>query len=100
MQWWDYVIVVAVLLAGIYAFLVLSMYLGRALSQGDSPTADSMYGNYAGSLHKQRRYARQHGGQWKDHEGAQTGGTVIAFPGPPRGKTAGHDRDRPVRRAA
>ncbi len=37
MQWWDDVIVVAVLLAGIYVFWALSRYLGRALSQGDSP---------------------------------------------------------------
>ena len=99
MQWWDYVIVVGMLLIGISAFVALSTYLGRVLSQGSSPTADSMYGNYADSLRKQRRYARQHGEEWEDDEGAQPGGTVVAFP-EARSKAAVHHPDRPASRAA
>ena len=99
MQWWDYVMVVGAFLIGIFAFWALSRSLGRALSQGSSPVADSMYGNYADSLRKQRRYARQHGGEWKDDEGAQLSGTVVAFP-KARSKAAAHRPDRPARRAA
>jgi hypothetical protein len=75
MHWWDYMVVVAVLLIGISAFVALCVYMGRVLSHGDSHEADTMYDNYADSLRKQRRYARQHGGQRTDE-----GGTVVAFP--------------------
>ena len=34
MQWWDYVMVVGVLLIGISAFVALSAYMGRGLSRG------------------------------------------------------------------
>jgi hypothetical protein len=68
MQWWEYVMTVWWLLAGICAFVLLIRYVARFLSKGDDRTADSMYGNYADSPHKQRRYARQHGGQWQDKE--------------------------------
>ena len=34
MQWWDYVMVVGVLLIGISAFVALSVYMGRGLSRG------------------------------------------------------------------
>ena len=94
MQWWDYVIVVGVLLIGISAFVALSAYMGRILSQEDSPAADTMYDNYADSLRKQHRYARQHGGERKDE-----GGTVVAFP-EARSKAAVHHPDRAARRAA
>lgn len=99
MRWWDYVMVVGVFLLGIFAFWALTKSLGRALSQGSSPPADSTYGNYADSLRKQRRYARQHGGEWKDDEGAPSGDTVVAFPKAPS-ETAAHHPDRPTRRAA
>jgi hypothetical protein len=66
MAWWEYVLVVAVLLAGVYGFWVLARYVTRFLSSGTDRTADSMYGNYADSLRRQRRYARKHGGQWHD----------------------------------
>ena len=56
MHWWDYMVVVAVLLMGISAFVALCVYMERVLSHGDSHEADTMYGNYADSLRKQRRY--------------------------------------------
>lgn len=94
MHWWDYVIVVAVLLAGISAFVALSAYMGRVLSHGDSREADTMYGNYADSLRKQRRYARQHSGQRADE-----GGTLVAFP-EARREAHVHDLGRQDRPAA
>jgi hypothetical protein len=45
---WEYVIIAAVLLLGIYAFVVLTDLLTRwFLSHGSSPPADATYGNYA-----------------------------------------------------
>jgi len=61
--WWLYVIVVAVLLFGIYAFLTLAGFETRVLSRRTSRTAEDMYPNYADSQRKQRRNADQHGGE-------------------------------------
>jgi hypothetical protein len=64
--WWLYLIVAAVLLFGIYAFLVLAGFETRILSRRTNRTAEGMYPLYADSLRKQRRHARQHGGEWTD----------------------------------
>ena len=71
-MWWEYIIVAAVLLFGIYAFLVLTGFETRVLSRRTSRTVESVYGNYSDSLHKQRRYARRHAGEWKEGEGTQS----------------------------
>ena len=94
MQWWEYVIVIGVLLVGIYAFFATSKYVGRILTKGGSPSADSVYQNYADSEHRQHRYARRHGGEWADDEGPHVG-TAGRAPG-----EAVHDTDRPASRAA
>jgi hypothetical protein len=65
---WEYVIVAVILLFGIYAFLVLTGFETRTLSRRTTGTAESMYPSYADSLRKQRRYARQHGGEWTSDE--------------------------------
>jgi hypothetical protein len=70
--WWLSVIAAAVLLFGIYAFLVMTGFETRILSRRTSRTAESMYPQYAGSLHKQRRYARQHGGERSNDQGARS----------------------------
>jgi len=70
--WWEYVIIAAVLLLGIYGFLTLTGFETRTLSRRTTRTAESMYASYADSLRKQRRYARQHGGEWDSDEGAQS----------------------------
>jgi hypothetical protein len=82
MAWWEYVLVVAVLLAGIYGFLVLTGYTTRFLSSGTDRTADSMYDNYADSPRKQRRYASKHGGRWHDDE-TRSGSPAASEPRPP-----------------
>ena len=68
-MWWEYVIVAVILLFGIYAFLVLTGFETQTLSRRTTRTADGMYPSYADSLRKQRRYARQHGGEWTSDEG-------------------------------
>ena len=69
-MWWEYVIVAAVLLFGIYAFLVLTGFETRILSRRTTRRAESMYASYADSPRKQRQYARQHGGEWTSDEGS------------------------------
>jgi hypothetical protein len=65
---WIYVIVVAVLGFGIYAFLSITGVQARWLSHRSSKTAESMYDNHGNPAREQRRYARQHGGAWTDNE--------------------------------
>jgi hypothetical protein len=64
--WWLYVIVVAVLLFGIYAFLTLAGFETRVLSRRTHRTAEDMYPSYADSARKQRRAAQQRGGESAD----------------------------------
>lgn len=72
MVWREYIIIVAVLIAGVYGFLVLTGFETRVLTRKTGRTAESMYDNYADSNRKQRRYARKRGGEWKDDEGSET----------------------------
>ena len=99
MSWWEYLVVVAVFLAGIYAFVALTRFVTGFLSHGSDNTADTMYANYADSMRKQRRYARQHAGEWKDDEGTRSRDTVATLPSA-RSNTAARPPDRPASRAA
>ena len=70
-MWWQYIIIAAVLVLGIYAFLVFTGFETRTLSRRTNRTAEDMYPGYADSLRKQRRYAKQHGGEWTNNDGGQ-----------------------------
>jgi hypothetical protein len=70
--WWLYIIVAAVLLFGIYAFLVLAGFETRTLSRRTSRTAESMYPLYADSPRKQRRHAGQQGGERTADDGTHS----------------------------
>jgi hypothetical protein len=67
-MWWEYVIIVAVLALGIYGFLTMVGFETRMLSRHTDRAAESMYTGYAGLTRRQRRSARQHGGQSGDQE--------------------------------
>lgn len=71
-MWWEYIIIAAVLLLGIYAFLTFTGFETRVLSRRTNRTAESMYDNYSDSLRKKRRYARQHGGERENGEGTRS----------------------------
>lgn len=62
-MWWQYIIIAAVILLGIYGFLALTRSETRNLSRRTNRTAADMYPSYADSEREQRRYARQPGGQ-------------------------------------
>ncbi len=68
MWWMNFIVVPAVLLLGIYGFLVLVGFRRRMLTRKTEHTAESMYDNYADSVRTQRRYASSRGGQWRDGE--------------------------------
>ena len=72
-MWWQYVIIAAVIVLGVYGFLVLTGFETRNLSRRTTRTAEDMYPGYAGSRRKQRRYARQHGGEWTSDGGQSRG---------------------------
>jgi hypothetical protein len=70
--WWQYIIIAAVLVLGVYGFLVLIGFETRNLSRRTTRTAEDMYPSYADSPRKQRRYARQHGGEPTSGDGGQS----------------------------
>lgn len=70
--WWEDVVGVAVGIFVIYCFLVMVGFRTRLLTRRTDRTAESMYSNYADSNRKQRKYAREHSGQWRDDEGSTT----------------------------
>ena len=67
--WWQYIIIAAVILFGIYGFLVLTRFETWNLSRRTNRRAVDLYPRYADSLRKQRRFARQHGGEWTSDDG-------------------------------
>ena len=71
-MWWQYIIIAAVILLGIYGFLVFTRFETRNLSRRTNRTAADMYPGYADSLRKQRRYAHQHGGESMSDDGGHS----------------------------
>lgn len=63
MSWWMYIVVLAILLFGIYAFIELTGARTRWMTRRSERTAESMYDNYGDSPRAQRRYAKRHGGE-------------------------------------
>lgn len=72
MWWLDDIIVPILLILGIWGFLVLVGFRTRLVTRKTDRTAESMYGRYADSKRKQRKYARERGGQWRDEEVSKT----------------------------
>lgn len=68
----DDIVIPALLILGIYCFLVLVGFRTRMLTRKTTRTAEDMYDNFADSIQKQRKYARDRGGMWKDDEDNQT----------------------------
>jgi hypothetical protein len=61
MWWTDDIVVPALLLLGIYGFLVLIGFRTRMLTRKTDRTAESMYASYADPARKQRKQARRRG---------------------------------------
>jgi hypothetical protein len=65
-MWWLDVLIVVVIIAGIYAFVVIVRARTSRLSSQTDRTAEQMYDEFADPLRTQRRFARRHGGTWRD----------------------------------
>lgn len=74
MSWLD-IVIIALMAFAIYAFLTWSGLQKRLMTRKTGRTAEDMYDSYADSPRKQRRYAREHGGEWRTDDPAS----------PPRG---------------
>lgn len=66
MSWWMYIIVVAILLFGIHAFLELVGARTRWMTRRSERTAESTYDSYGDSQCVQRRDAKRTGGEWHE----------------------------------
>ena len=71
-MWWQYIIIAAVILFGIYGFLTLTSFETRILSRRTTRRAADLYPRYADSLRKQRRYAKERGGEWTSDDGGHS----------------------------
>jgi hypothetical protein len=69
-MWWIYVVVPVLFILGVYGFLLIVGVNMNWLTRRSAHTANDVYDRYADSPRKQRRYARAHGGTWKDGSGS------------------------------
>ena len=65
-MWWQILIGAAVVIILGYAILTLVRFQTRNLTRRTDRTADDMYDSYADPQRKQRRYAKERGGEWKN----------------------------------
>jgi hypothetical protein len=66
MWWMDDIVVPAVLIFGVYCFVWLVLHRTRGSTRKSRRTAEDLYPLYADSIRKQRKYAKEHGGEWRD----------------------------------
>jgi hypothetical protein len=66
MSWWETILFVAAVIVAIWGFASLVGFRTRSLTRRTDRTAEQMYDQFADSPHQQRKYAREHGGQWRN----------------------------------
>jgi hypothetical protein len=65
-MWWQYLIAAVVVILAVWGFISVVKLQTHRLSDKTDNTAEDMYDRYGDSLDKQRRYAQERGGEWKD----------------------------------
>ena len=70
MPWWGDVLFLMVVAVAIWGFVSLVGFNTRRLTSRTHRTVEGIYPRYADSARKQRRYAREHGGQWRQRDDA------------------------------
>jgi hypothetical protein len=68
MWWLDDIVVPVLLLLGFCCFAMLVGFRTRMLTRKTTRRAEDLYPQYADSAREQRKYAKEHGGQWPDQE--------------------------------
>jgi hypothetical protein len=64
--WWLDIVIPVLMILAVYGFLLIVGVNVKWLTRRSYNTVDDVYDRYADSPRKQRKYAREHGGQWKD----------------------------------
>ena len=67
-MWWEYIIIVMVLIAGIYAFRQFVGFETRSLTRKTTRKAEDMYGYYADRGRRARRDATRHDAERSDDQ--------------------------------
>jgi hypothetical protein len=65
-MWWQYLIAAGVAILAIWGFVSVVKLQTHRLSDKTDNTAEDVYDRYADSLQKQRKYAKEHGGEWRN----------------------------------
>jgi hypothetical protein len=65
-MWWEYVIAAVVVIIAVYGFISLVKVQTHRVSDKTDNTAEDVYDRYGESSRGQHRYARQHGGEWRN----------------------------------
>jgi hypothetical protein len=65
-MWWQYLIAAVVVILAVWGFISVVKLQTHRLSDKTDNTAEDVYDRYGDSLDKQRRYAQERGGEWKD----------------------------------
>jgi hypothetical protein len=66
MPWWEALAFFAAVIVAIWGFASLVGFRTRSLTRRTHRIAQDMYGQFADSPRKQRRCARDHGGEWRN----------------------------------
>jgi hypothetical protein len=66
MPWWEAILFFAAVILAIWGFASMVGFRTRMLTRRTDRTAQDLYGDYADSPRKLRRYARQHGDEWRN----------------------------------
>ncbi len=66
MPWWEAILFFAAVILAIWGFASMVGFRTRYLTHRTDRTAQDMYGKFADSPRKQRRYAKRHGGEWRN----------------------------------
>jgi hypothetical protein len=64
MSWWETLLFLAAVIVAIWGFASLVGFRTRSVTRRTDRTADQLYDQFADSPRRQRKYARQHGGEW------------------------------------
>jgi hypothetical protein len=54
--WWQYIVIVALLAAGIYGFVVLARYMTRQMTRKTDRRAEDMYDEFSSSRKEKDRW--------------------------------------------
>lgn len=68
MPWWETVLFLIAVGVAIWGFISMVGVRTRFLTRRTTRTAQDLYADHADSPREQRRYAREHGGEWHDTE--------------------------------